>query len=396
MKDFGKLVKLFNYENKNIFDLNAVTLLREKFKNIVKTYKIETCPNFIKDVAFFIFIIDQRFQGIRQFLENTVEKFIQSVQTVTDIYLYLSSNYKEISKDVIDCITSYFTRNRDKLKGESILFLLQKLNSPNIVKSFLNKIDNFVIKEEELFSQEKEIDSFKLLKEIEKEKLLDKFPQLNETKYLLSTINLGEKILNKIKNEEIKYNLFYSMWIGKKNLLKERLDILLFNNINDVEICMKEFEEIFKKIIKIINYIKKLSGFLKEFYIITHQNNIELLDKLEKTIKDRNLNEIEIGESKKTIEQIYQIFPDLDKKNKFRNSIFFVYLFHTKKNNNTIKKEDEIFNETEEEFKKLKSFFEKDWITKVDEGLLKECYKALKNVDDAKIKSELTFLKDYF
>ena len=51
MKDFGKLLKLFNYKDNKIFDLNTGQLLREKFKNIIKTYKIETCPNFIKDVS---------------------------------------------------------------------------------------------------------------------------------------------------------------------------------------------------------------------------------------------------------------------------------------------------------------------------------------------------------
>ena len=92
MKDFGKLLKLFNYKDNKIFDATTAALLREKFKNLIKTYKIETCPNFIKDVSLFIYIIDHRIKGIKHFIyfmENTFEKFIDSVQTIMDIYLYL-------------------------------------------------------------------------------------------------------------------------------------------------------------------------------------------------------------------------------------------------------------------------------------------------------------------
>ncbi len=71
---------------------------------------------------------------MKKFMESTIERYIKSVQTITDIYLHLSSNYQDISKETIDCITNFFTRNKDKLNGESILFLFQKVNSKNIVK----------------------------------------------------------------------------------------------------------------------------------------------------------------------------------------------------------------------------------------------------------------------
>ena len=62
MKDFGKLYKLLNiYEyigKKNMN--NIIILLCEKFKELIKTYRIETCPNFIKDVSFFIYINDKQ------------------------------------------------------------------------------------------------------------------------------------------------------------------------------------------------------------------------------------------------------------------------------------------------------------------------------------------------
>ena len=95
-----------------------------------------------------------------------------------------------------------------------------------------------------------------------------KFPELYETQYLDLTVKLSGEILNKITTGNIKYSKIYSMWVGKgkKELLKERLSIILFNNIEDVEKCMKSIEEKFKIIIKENGFLKKINGVLKEFY----------------------------------------------------------------------------------------------------------------------------------
>ena len=129
MKDFGKLLKLFNYKDNKKCDHNTISLLREKFKNIIKTYKIEACPNFIKDVSLFIYMNDKNQQDMNKLIQNTMERYIKSIQTLTDIYIHLASNYKDVSKNVVDCITNYFTKNKDKLNGEKILFLFQQLDS---------------------------------------------------------------------------------------------------------------------------------------------------------------------------------------------------------------------------------------------------------------------------
>ena len=400
MKDFGKLLKLFDYKNKKKFDMNTISVLREKFKNIIRTYKMEECPNFIKDVSFFIYVISQTYQDISRFMESTIEKYIQSNQTITDIYLYVASNYKDISQNVIDRISTYFTKNKDQLNGESILFLLKKFSSKSFLKSLLNKINTCVIKENQLFSQEKGIDSFILLKGIEQEELLKKFPELYETTYLIMTVKLSALISDKISKGEIKFRELSAMWVEKekKNMIRERLDILLFNNINDVEKCMKELDERYKKIIKTTIELKKLNAVLKEFYEITHQNNIKDIGILEKKINEGMLNEIDKKETKESIDKMNSIMPkaDLDKKFKLKKSIFFTHFYKAKKANNILKKEEDIFTETEQDFNKLKPFFEDNWIEKIDEVIIKECYRALKNKSDKNIKEELKFLRDNF
>jgi len=315
MKDFIKLLKLLNNNDKytDIF-------LKDKFNKLIFTDKFDNCPNFIKDVSYFIYIIDKNYQGIKDFMKDIIEKNIESFETLENIYLYLYSNYKTISKDVIDNIINFLVKNMDNIKGESILILLEKVNSPSLIKSILNRIDNFIIKEEELFSQEEEIDSFKLLKGIEEENLMQKIPSLSNTKYLMETLNLGNKILNKIKVGDIKYNLFNSIWLGKKKIFEERLDILFFNYWKDVKSNMKIFEDYFKKFSIAKAFFKKLGDVLKEFYEVTHKKNIKKLEDLEKEINDGNLNIIDKEEIKERIYELKNVLPDLHNVSK-RNTI---------------------------------------------------------------------------
>ena len=367
MKDFGKLLRIFNYKNEYLCDYNSITLVSNKYKSLIKTYTSESCPNFIQETSSFIYILDKKLSIAKSFMEDTIEKDIQSSELINKIYLYLSSNYKDLSNNVIDCITNYFIKKNNSLKGETILFLLKKLNSLSIIKEILNKIDNFIIKEEEIFSDEKEIESFILLKGIQNEGLFEKQEKLKDTKYLMSSISLGQKILKYIKKGEIKYNIFNSLWKDeeKRKILKERLNILLFNNEKDINDCIESFKKYIIPIKRTIAYLEKLSKVLKTFYIKSHEDDIKLLDDLEKKIKNGMLNEINKEETKENLEKIKIILPDLDKKYKLLSSCIFLYFFEFKKAADNLRKEDDIFNETEKDFDKLEQLFEENWTTKI-------------------------------
>jgi hypothetical protein len=203
-----------------------------------------------------------------------------------------------------------------------------------IFRSIINIIDKFVIKEEEILSQEKDIDSFILLQGIEKEQLLFKCPELNETKYLINTLQLGNNFVKKCQNGDISYSAIYSIIINneKKALLKERLNILFLNNQDDVETCLKLFEEKTKNITQVLGYIRKLLEVLKDFYKVKHQKNIKIIEDFEKQINEGKLNEIEKPENKSEYDKIHQILPDLDiKYDKLRHPEFFAHFFRKKK-----------------------------------------------------------------
>ena len=77
--------------------------------------------------------------------------------------------------------------------------------------------------------------------------------------------------------------------------------------------------------------IKKLLGVLKEFYVITHKEAIDLIGNLEKKINASLLKDIENDEIKNKIDGLNKILPDLDKKAKLRESKFLKIFSRLKK-----------------------------------------------------------------
>ena len=406
MKYFGKLLRLFNYKDKNIVDYKLIQKLRETFKNLITSYKIENCPNLVEDIAYFIYIIDYQNQyDLPGFMTGTIEKYILSQETIKNIYTYLAANYKDISPKVVDSITNFFTKNKQLLNAENILFLLQKIKSQKIIGSLFNKIDSFVIKEEELFSAEKEIESFKLLEGIQKGGLFDKiqFEDFNKTKYLMNALQTKENVFNKIKTGDINFNLIKQIYPNeaKRNIFKEKLTILYFNNQNDVEESMKILKTKFLEVTtKVLPFLEKLKRVLKEFFENEHKNNLAKIEKLSNVIKSGNLNEIEKTNIKNEIEQCHNIFQkeEYEKNTKLIDSQFFLQLYRTSKANNVnLKNERDLFQQTEDEFNKLKLLFESEnWSREIPESTIKICLLSLKQEKSKKLKDELNSLKKYF
>ena len=93
-----------------------------------------------------------------------------------------------------------------------------------------------------------------------------------------------------------------------------------------------------------------------------------------------------------------KIIPDYEKKKKLNESIFFVRLFHYNEriNSESDKMEEYNFANTEKVFKNLKILFEDNWISKLDEEIINECYKSIIEMKKKEIKKELNFIKEYY
>ena len=376
-KHFRLFFKLFDCKDPKIFDEEFCLFLRKRFQ-----YFIYSCPsshyiledysiNLIKNISLFIYIFGKNYNEIGKFLENTSEFKINSFQASMDIFTDLISNYKDISQKVKDYFIKYFIKNINN-------FNLVEKNMPvffQILKS--GCVNEYIIKEEELFNLEKNIESFIFLKKILDEQINIKYPELYETNYFKCIIDLSSKIMNIIKQGKIKFS--FANYILKDNkakiLITDKFNILFLNNKKNVEICMKVLEEKYNKNINVLEYINILLIILKEFYEIKHQNEIKLITNMEKEIKEGMLNFVEIKECE--IQKIYKIIPDLNKKCLLKESKFFNVFLDIEKAKNSSKNEDIIFNNAEESFKKLKNFFVKNWINIIEESAIKECFKAI-------------------
>ena len=58
MKNFGKLLKLFDYKDRNIFNGQLKQKLCNKFKNLMSAFNYEGYPKFVEGITYFIYIID--------------------------------------------------------------------------------------------------------------------------------------------------------------------------------------------------------------------------------------------------------------------------------------------------------------------------------------------------
>ena len=114
--------------------------MREKYINIITTFKVEKCRSFVEDIAFFIYIIDfQRSYDINGFIINTIEKYILSYDLKSEIYLYLITNYIDLSQKLFNILIDYLI-NKNRIKSKNIILILEKNNSKEEIKLVLDKI----------------------------------------------------------------------------------------------------------------------------------------------------------------------------------------------------------------------------------------------------------------
>ena len=400
MKDFGKLLRLFNFQDKKIIDKAIIILFYRKFASLTKSYTKESCPNFIKDISLLIYKMDQLKKNdfnLHEFLEGIIQRNFDT-ETIKEIYLCISKNYQDISKDLIKDIIIFFINDKNDLKIQKIIDLIKSVSNTNIYKSIFNKIDSFVIKEEELFNEKLDIESFKLLDWIQKEKLFENYNELKDTIYADGTNKVQKKILEHIKTGNIRYNSISAWYITNINNFKEKLKIILFHKENDYQECIKCLNQYFSKIKKELNVINKLNSLLKEFYEHKHIDNIKFLNELEFRIKNGLLNEIEKERTKNELIKMNQILPDLDEQNKLKNSLFFIHFLKKNKSNkkNETKNDDQILELTKEDFGKLKLLFENNWYHNINESIIKTCYDTIKSLEKNDVQKEIVLLKKYF
>ena len=397
MKDFYKLFKLFNFNEEKTPDFKTIGFLMPKFVRLIKTYTKESCPNFINDISLLIYGINKTTYDLNKFLKEKIQKNFDK-EIVKEIYINIAKKYKDLSKDLSNCIINYFINDKNNMQLQDLIDLLKIIRDIKFLKKIFNKMDKLVIKEEELFNEMQDIDSFKLLDWIQKENLFEKNQEIKETIYVRDTYKIREKILENIKTGNIKYNTISPWYTKNIEIFKEKLGIILFHKEDDLKEFISCLNKYFLKVKIIIQKINKLNSILKVFYENKHENNIKFLNELEIKIKNGYLNEIGKEKTKNDIQKTSQILPDLEEKNNLKNSIFFMHFFNENKTNkrNQLKNDDEIFAQTKNDFEQLRLLFQKDWFHNIEESIIKICHGAIKSLKKEEVEKEIQFLKKYF
>ena len=292
MNDFEKVLKLFYSKNKyddnnyqKNYEKNLIYLFSVKFKNLIKDCKFYN--NIPQNASFIIDLLIKNNENPLLFMDE-IEKIISDKKIIYEIYILLSSNLR-ISNEIICHIADYIFKNKD-------IFIIKKLNKiqKSLMPMILYKIDNN-IKEKMLYDNEKINIYFKLLNDIDKEKLIQD--------YLLykNDLNNISNILDNINNGKVSFKLLDSIFPNFDNkvdylkteeerikLFRNKLSILLANQNNRVKIYMNKITNYLYNIYEEQKYIQEANYILKIYYFDRndYDENIALLKNVLIKIKE--------------------------------------------------------------------------------------------------------------
>ena len=373
-----------------LLENDMIENLMNKFRELMNTYDINNCNNFVHDSCFLIYLIDSYQKNSVNYLYSVILKNINSNDIKANIFFILLSN-PYLSIDLISFIILYYIRNRNILNEKIEELIIKKLNDKKyaqVIKLVFEDLSKLIINKEEIFNEEENIEFFILLKRIQK---LINYHKFDLSIYINKITNFKDQIINDLKNGNIKFDLIHSWLIDneKKKLLIERLNILSFYNTKEINDCLKSLENDFNKIYEEVKKAEKLKEILKVFFPIEQQKNIDYINNYENELKNKLLKE-----AKKNFDITYYINDlNLDEMDKLKSSKIFLNILNKKKgesqNNNGI----DAFKCAQRNYIRLKEILDLNWEDHIIE-IIEEYH--FKKLTENEIEEELFILKDYF
>ena len=374
MKDFGKLYDLFNIEENENIPNAIVNELKNRYKELIKTYKDRVCPNFLDDSAKLLRLIHKNKMHVNDFLkglENSLDNEI-----INKILIRLSEG--DISSDLKKKIVDYFMKEK-YLNTTMLLYIIN--NCHKMQKELFQGMDIFILKEEEVFDLE-ENEKFLLLKGLIDNKIVGKNFEKNGEKYGLKTMELLSNLTKKLENFDISFRTLNQFMINEKYEGK-LLDILFYLYLKDqtksrrifsrLKAKYKEIQEVIKKYDKVIKYLSTFSPKSNQVFI---QNIKSIIDDITKSDTLNTFDKKYKMEFSK-YEEHYKKSLEMEV---YINSIFFMQIFkETKKQyENYIEDDSYYLSQTKDKFNELKKLFEnKGSTSKINPQLLEMCKKAI-------------------
>ncbi len=388
MANFGILFELLNNFRGNQFSYSfcyqSISLLQKTFGILLKAYDLEKCPNFINDIADLIYYSDQEKFNVISFLKENLQKNLNN-NLLNNIYFKLLNKYKNITEPTIEVIVDFFTQSSWNINVSKLLELIKM--SSIIKRKIMQKLDKYVIKEDEFFELE-ETNNYKLLSGLLRGGVF--FQNQNDLElggeYFEKTMMVISLTMQNVKNLNINYNLInYFMENNKEDILFDRLLTIFLLNEKEAkeqkDILIKNVNVIKKAINHLHSSLDKIIIFFPNKY---HKEIIELTDILKK-IKFCTINSY-IKEYSYHYNNYMTLFrEDVEKIGKRGESNFFITIYNNIKSKN---KYDNVkcFTKATKQFEKMKDVFSKNATDSYD--ILDLCLKPFKNKEE-NLKNEI-------
>ena len=370
-------------------------MMKNRYIEIFNTYSDdEKCPNFKNDTIKLIYLCDKNKVSL-QFLEEFLQKNLD-IEKVNEIYIQLINEHQDLSKDIKDIIVRHFTENKNNLNLVNLLNILKICE--NLRNEIFSNLNKFVINEQEFLLPE-ETENYKFFKGLLNNDLLKDTNIYKDALYISKAIQAISSLEEKIKNDELNFNVLSIYFIdnSKDNKMEKILyDRLLSIYLLDENKAKNSFKNIKEKIYNIKEYIRNLEIVYRDysdFYYVSHNKDIDLLNKICFNLKNQELNYFEKN-VKNDYEKYIKHLEEAKNREKMKNSIFFNEIF--KDSQNIFKDDDEKrLNETKNKFESFKKLFEPEGIYQMDKDLLELCLKPFEE-NEQKLLNELKTLVSIF
>jgi hypothetical protein len=144
-----------------LLENDRILILMTKFRELMQTYNINNCKNFIYDSCLLIYLIDSYKKNSVNFLDDVILKKINSNDIKTKIISKLLSN-AYISKNLISFIIHYCFQNNNILNNDIEELIIKKLNDNHykqhnhhiqVIEQIFEDLNKLIIKKEELFNE---------------------------------------------------------------------------------------------------------------------------------------------------------------------------------------------------------------------------------------------------
>ena len=399
MKYFSLIFSFYEFSKEKDYTTECVTIMQKRYKEIFHTYIIEECPNFLEETCKLIHLSDKKKAGVKKFNEE-LQKLLD-VNSINNIYIYLTENYDNLSKELSNLIVKFFTTDKQNANPNSLILLIEKCKK--LRGDILSNIDKYIIKnEEEFFYPENQMTvNYKFYRNLVKKDLLKK-TENDKSTYILETMLIITSLQNKLKNLDINYKTLiyffeednqnpYNQKLGKE--LEEKISFIF---TNEKEVAKDIFNKInikMKDIIEKIKFFDLILNYLNKFYPNTNKKDIENILKIVYNLKNNSLNFYENHYIKD--HQNYQKYVDEAKKReKMGKSEFFNMICKDTRKKNPIK-DKKFIEEIDKTFNKIQNIFKDKGIFKIDEKLLQLCFEPFKENEDS-LDNEIKILSELF